>query len=378
MGMPRKKQKHPPVMSHEFVIQNHADILACVAIVIVLGLISEATSKLSKPFIFLQYGVTDETEEEPENPDAPVPFPKEFGRGILDIFAVFFQALMIAVVHAVIQEYGVDKVSKKLHLSKTKNSKFSESCQLLVWCVGSAGWGIHLLLQNKFISNIALLWEDYPHSVMSWENKLFMLIQMAYWFHMYPELYFQKARKEDIPARIQYYTLHLIFITGAYILNFWRIAIVIATLHYIAEGVFHGCRIAYFAEKNEVSSVGFSVWRILFPVARTFILALSFLMFWFGLGRAENQGIDFATGNFNSFFIRMICLSAICLLQAWLMWPFIQLQIRRSKEEKLVKKKTAALAMVKPKSTKKNQKKSEVDNDVGNGVTTRSGKVKKH
>ena len=45
MGMPRKKPKNPPVMSHEFVIQNHADILACVAIVIVLGLVSEVSSK---------------------------------------------------------------------------------------------------------------------------------------------------------------------------------------------------------------------------------------------------------------------------------------------------------------------------------------------
>ena len=41
MGMPRKKSKSPPVMSHEFVIQNHADILACIAIFIVAGLLTE-------------------------------------------------------------------------------------------------------------------------------------------------------------------------------------------------------------------------------------------------------------------------------------------------------------------------------------------------
>ena len=43
MGMMRKKTKSPPLFSHEFVIQNHADILACVAILIVLGLMSEVS-----------------------------------------------------------------------------------------------------------------------------------------------------------------------------------------------------------------------------------------------------------------------------------------------------------------------------------------------
>ena len=52
MGMPRKKPKSPPVMSHEFVIQNHADILACVAIVIVLGLVSDVSCYAENSFWF--------------------------------------------------------------------------------------------------------------------------------------------------------------------------------------------------------------------------------------------------------------------------------------------------------------------------------------
>ena len=43
MPVPRKKNKNPPVMSHEFVIQNHADLMACVAIVIVAGLMTEVS-----------------------------------------------------------------------------------------------------------------------------------------------------------------------------------------------------------------------------------------------------------------------------------------------------------------------------------------------
>lgn len=37
----RKKNKSPPVLSHEFVIQNHADMVSCLAMIILLGLMFE-------------------------------------------------------------------------------------------------------------------------------------------------------------------------------------------------------------------------------------------------------------------------------------------------------------------------------------------------
>ncbi len=33
-----KSGKNPPILSHEFVIQNHADIVSCVAMIFVVGL----------------------------------------------------------------------------------------------------------------------------------------------------------------------------------------------------------------------------------------------------------------------------------------------------------------------------------------------------
>jgi len=40
MAVPRrgKSNKSPPIFSHEFIIQNHADIVSCVAMVLVIGL----------------------------------------------------------------------------------------------------------------------------------------------------------------------------------------------------------------------------------------------------------------------------------------------------------------------------------------------------
>ena len=44
----RSGNKNPPILSHEFVIQNHADIVACIAMVFVIGLIFQVSNFLEK------------------------------------------------------------------------------------------------------------------------------------------------------------------------------------------------------------------------------------------------------------------------------------------------------------------------------------------
>ena len=44
---PKGKKKNPPIMSHEFIIQNHADIVAVFAMIFMLGLMVEVRKKRS-------------------------------------------------------------------------------------------------------------------------------------------------------------------------------------------------------------------------------------------------------------------------------------------------------------------------------------------
>ena len=39
----KKDKKNPPILSHEFVIQNHADIVSCIAMVFVVGLMMQVS-----------------------------------------------------------------------------------------------------------------------------------------------------------------------------------------------------------------------------------------------------------------------------------------------------------------------------------------------
>merc|ERR1719187_2216137 len=79
--------------------------------------------------------------------------------GLKDIPAVFFYLLISVVMHAIIQEYLLDKVNKKLHLSKIKHAKFNESGQLLAFYITSLCWAGDIIFRENIL--LASLWEGY-------------------------------------------------------------------------------------------------------------------------------------------------------------------------------------------------------------------------
>ncbi|XP_062335681.1 translocating chain-associated membrane protein 1 [Osmerus eperlanus] len=355
MGIRKKTNKNPPVLSHEFIIQNHADIVSCVAMVFLLGLMFEVTSKVAVLFITVQYNVTISANEGPDETAV-----NHFHHGLKDLATVFFYMLVAIIMHAIIQEYVLDKINRKMHFSKTKHSKFNESGQLSAFYLFSFGWGTSILLSENFLSNPVTLWEGYPHTLMPFQMKFYFICQLGYWLHALPELYFQKTKKEDIPRQLVYISLYLVHIAGAYVLNLNRLGLILLVLHYFVELLFHVSRLVYFSNENR--QTGFTIWAFLFVLGRLLTLSLSVLTVGFGLANAEHQGLDLAAGNFNVLFVRITVLAAICITQAFMMWKFINYQLRRWREHgqaQLLKKKPAA-----PKSKSKKDKANGVNGSV--------------
>lgn len=320
----RKSGKNPPVLSHEFVIQNHADIVSCVAMVFVLGLMFQVSSPIASVFIALHHNVSVPIEVQPGN----VMDLTFYSPGVKDIPAVFFYLLIAVVMHAIIQEYLLDKVNRKLHLSKIKHAKFNESGQLLSFYLISLFWAGDIIYRENIMS-LASLWDGYPHNHMTFMFKFFFIIQIAYWLHVFPELYFQKTKKEDMPPKIQTALLYLAFIVPAYVMRFTRLCIVMLFVHYVAESVYHGCRILAYAEKYGVAKKIFKLGDLLFVLGRLASVILVVLTYWYGLAQmpAEQQVLDIAAGNFNTGMVRLVCLVAVCILQAYLMYKFTIFQV---------------------------------------------------
>merc|ERR1711887_214065 len=349
-----KKSKNPPIFSHEFVIQNHADIVACVAMVFVVGLMFQISSPLASVFIALHHNVSAPVEIQP-GVFQDFTF---YTAGIKDVSAVFFYLLISIVMHAIIQEYLLDKVNKKLHLSKVKHAKFNESGQLLAFYIVSLFWGGDIIMRENLMS-VSALWDGYPHNNMTFLFKFFFIIQISYWLHVFPELYFQKTKKEDMPPKIQYACLYLAFMVPAYVMRFTRVCIVLLFIHYLVEAVYHGCRILAYAEKSNIAKKVFKLGDFLFVMVRFASVILSVLTFWYGLAKApqETQVLDIKAGNFNTGLIRLNCLIFVCALQAFLMYKFIIFQAQRMREQKNSSA-NAAAAAAKAKKTQQERAKA--------------------
>lgn len=83
------------------------------------------------------------------SPTPTTPFDEEivYTVGWKDSCAVFFYTLIAIVMHALVQEYILDKLTRKLHLSKIRHSKFNDAGQLLAFAIVSTIWGINIILR---------------------------------------------------------------------------------------------------------------------------------------------------------------------------------------------------------------------------------------
>jgi translocating chain-associated membrane protein 1 len=370
MAVKRRSTKNPPVLSHEFVIQNHADIVACVAMVFVVGLMFQVSSPLASLFIALHHNVSVPMEVLPGQIQDVV----HYTAGPKDLPAIFFYLLIAIVMHQIIQEYLLDRVNRKLHLSKIKHTKFNESGQLLSFYIVSLLWAGDIIMRENLFS-IRQLWEGYPHSQMTFMFKFFYIVQIAYWLHIFPELYFQKVKKEDMPARIQYACLYLAFIGGAYLFSYTRVALCLLVLQYFTEAVFHTSRLLSYAEKTDIARPLYRIHDVLFVLARLGSITLAVLTFWHGLAKAPEaeQIINWQNGTFNNFAFRILALVSICVLQAWLMMNFITFQLKKRREDAALqasmpsgktKKSQQEKAKARKEKPKKESKEDEDENEL--------------
>lgn len=339
--------------------------------VFVVGLMFQATSPVASLFVTLQHNVTvNTTDSEPMT---------LYTCGLKDVFTLFFYLLICIITHAVIQEYILDKLNRKMHLSKVKHSKFNESGQLLAFYFGSAVWGADTIIREGFTS-INQLWEGYPHTNISFVFKFFFIIQIAYWIHNFPELYFQKVKKDEMQGRVLYTTLYIIFITTAYALNLTRLALLMLVLHYTVEFLFHLARLIYFSDKLSMANHGFMVYNFVFVAVRLASITLAVLTFWYGLQLSSQETLDIPAGNFNIKSIRILCLMAVCLVEAWMMWNFIRFHLKRLREKTVFARKPKSPTKKKAKVSSEEDISSlpEVDqNTAQNGSAVRARKLKK-
>lgn len=323
MGLRKKSTRNPPVMSHEFMVQNHADMVSCVGMFFVLGLMFEGTAEMSIVFLTLQHGVVVPAEELPSGSRTLYHY------GVKDLATVFFYMLVAIIIHATIQEYVLDKISKRLQLTKGKQNKLNEAGQLSVFYIVSGIWGMIILASENCFSDPTLLWKAPPHNMMTFQMKFFYISQLAYWCHSFPELYFQKVRKQDVPGQLIFIGLHLFHIGGAYLLYLNHLGLLLLMLHYSVELLSNLCSLFYFGDERYQK--GLSLWPLVFIAGRLVTLIVSVITV--GLHLAGSQTRNALSGNVNVLAAKIAVLSSSCSIQVYITWTLTTVWLQRWLED---------------------------------------------
>lgn len=243
--------------------------------------------------------------------------------------------------------FRTQKISKKLHLSKFKLARFNDSCQLLVFYLMSCVWGLDVIIREGYFSQLSLLYDQFPNHQMIFLHKLFFVIQLAYYFHMLPELYLQKIKKEDQQPKIIHAICSFSFIALAYFLGFQRIALALLTIHYANEVVSHVFQLIDIFDRDEKLTKLHFVSHSIFILTRFGSVLLALLTLYYGIESSAKT---------------KLALVAVMALQGFLIFQFFN-NILRAKSEKLVEKSLAK----KRDATAKNAK-------AGAGVTGEKSK----
>lgn len=366
--------KSVPYLSHEFVIQNHADIVTCVCMVFVVGLMFQTSSPIASTFIAPKHNVTEIDVPPQQSASSPVP-PVLYTYGIKDVCLIFFYTLSAIIFHAVIQEYILDKWMRKVKLSKTKANKFNESGQLVSFYLISSIWAAIIFKEEGYFQSLSFFWSGYPHIGLTFLTKFFFIIQMSYWLHVFPELYFQKVKREDMPSKIVFASINFLITAAIYILNLSRIGLTLIFIDHSINALFHASRILYFSGQNRVSRLCFKIYNALFILARLTAAILSIFVFWFGFANNSNtNSINLAEGNFNTATFRVVCLGTVLLLQAWMLWNFIIFQLKKNRENSKSSHSKTVIKPVTRKSTKAVREGSDTEGDQQTPET--NGEVK--
>ncbi|GMR47721.1 hypothetical protein PMAYCL1PPCAC_17916, partial [Pristionchus mayeri] len=363
----KTNKNSPPILSHEFVIQNHGDITSVILMIVFLGFMWQQTSAIAQVFVLPQYNETINK----TTADNQLVISEGFRVGLRDVFTVLFYTVACVTVHAVIQEYVIDKLIKKicrdskLSVSKTKLVKLNESGQLFVfwaYTLGHAIWCMMDFFQSQ--TDITKLWLDYPeeHRVMPLRTKFFFIVQLAYWLHSFPEFYLQKYKGEEMKERTTPILIHVAAISAGYALNFNRITLVLLAFEAFVGFIFHAARFLHIIECKNTSQKLFRVFNIVFVISRVVETLLAAVVFWHGFKVNETPFIDIAEGNFNTSFIRLNALFGVVVLQGYQFALFALFHFGRIRESwsKKAKKSQSTTITPTPKTTKtKKEKKDE-------------------
>lgn len=330
-ALPRPSHGHKPSESDsssswiDFIIDNHADICVSTCLILFILYMVPATTFISAPFVTPQYNISGVAYASNGHPFPVV----SYGTGPSDVsLTIFFVFLWISA-HAIVYEFGLERLVKRYKLLNSQISVFYESAFLAIFYGFSFYWAFNIISDNGYLGSLAALTEDFPHKYMNMSTKLFLLSSLAYWLHAIPELMLLQVPEKHWNRRIVKYLINAGFVLFAYYFHYSRVAVCLLAAHYFTEFFFEASRFLNLVNFGDYSRIGFKIWGFSFAFTRVLIALLTVNVFWTSSAAApaetpEGEEPAESEAEAETDVVRYIYGAVLLLVQAYLTLQFIK------------------------------------------------------
>jgi len=266
----QKTEKDPSIFSQEYFLQNQADLMSSLCLIIMSGLLFKPTRALSAKFCFVQHNTTNLTDPE---------IKPMYQVGRADVLVTVFYSLLCIAVHAVENEYFWEKIARRLRLSKTRLSEFMSLGSTLPYHIAIVIGAFYVMKEEGLLLDPMALLTTVPAVEMPMLMKFYWLLILSFALHQYPEMYFMRVKNEEMPNKIIGYTAFIVPMTAAYITGLVYPGTLVLIIHCLIEILNAVATVMDCVGKQELAQPFYKMWSVGFIPARATITGLCALTF---------------------------------------------------------------------------------------------------
>ncbi|KAG2182365.1 hypothetical protein INT43_007295 [Umbelopsis isabellina] len=145
-----------------------------------------------------------------------------YGKGVGDIFFLFFYINVFTMLRAASMEYVLTPIAVAHVKSKRKRTRFAEQMWTVIYYSATFCVGTYLAYHSPYWFNTAEFWKGYPHVELTKLFKYYYLVQFSYWLQQIFVLQIEAPRK-DYRELVLHHINTLLLISLSYSFNYTRI-----------------------------------------------------------------------------------------------------------------------------------------------------------
>lgn len=151
-----------------------------------------------------------------------------------------------------------------------KLQKFAEAGWFFVYYLPIFCWGLSAVLRYELSFPMEQIFANYPQETMSFEVKVYILVQYSFYFHALFVVGVLETRRKDYVEMCVHHVATIALMSMARATLWLNIAVTILVLHDFSDIFLYLAKVLNYCQFDNVTTLAFAIFAVSFAVARLF------------------------------------------------------------------------------------------------------------